>query len=192
MTMFHSDQTQQPCMTIIKMDLHNSALSAMNVGCVFKQRERERERETSSVLGRGKDQCNSNNTVCQRADGAHCGLCWLFIRPSLCSQTTFRLSKIITCQTLFVHNIGYLMCRDTLPEMGQPGGIFHTVTPLRSYTKIIIFDTAASSGKTTLIREAGRGISWLPLVLEAFSHFTTSYFPSPRPPSFPTLCHHIR
>lgn len=26
------------------------------------------------------------------------------------------LSKIITCQTLFIHNIGYLMCWNTLLE----------------------------------------------------------------------------
>lgn len=82
------------------------------------------------------------------------------------------LSKIITCQTLFIHNIGYLMCRDTLLEWNRQRNFPHCHSV--AVKKIIIFDTAASSGKP---RQGGlSGLFYLVLVLEAFCHFSTSYF----------------
>ena len=97
-------------------------------------------------------------------------LYWPFAHVCMQLFLSILLSKIITCQTLFIHNIGYLMCRDNPLEWNSQRNFPHCHSVV--VKKVIIFDTAASSEK---LRQVGlSGLLCLDLVLEAFCHFSTS------------------
>lgn len=101
---------------------------------------------------------------------AHCMLVLAFAHVCMQLFLSILLSKIITCQTLFIHNIGYLMCRDNPLEWNSQRNFPHCHSVV--VKKVIIFDTAASSEK---LRQVGlSGLLCLDLVLEAFCHFSTS------------------